>query len=373
MKNFKLLLICIMGVLFVPTNIFAASSNDKVGYDLTKYQCTGEYQDHNISTTGEAYFSHCIIYSKNNSGRCTYEYYDNEKVNCLNGNRDPYYENYKDGCSNYSNKSCNDNKIRYCSVIIKYDCSRKSDGSSFTTTTKSTTTKKTTKRTTSKTTTTTEIMTIEPSSTKLKSLSLSKGSIAFNSDIFEYSLTLNQEDTFVNITAVPENDKCKVEVKNNTNLVDGSVISIIVKSPVGDSSEYKINVKKAVKLSNNANLKNLTVTNYELSFNSKILDYTIMIDENTKELDINYEVEDDKSTVLISNNSNLTNGSKVNISVTAEDGTVKNYYINIRVKEKSNSLGIIFIIILVLAIIAGAYYLYKKFIASKAGEKYEYE
>ena len=49
------------------------------------------------------------------------------------------------------------------------------------------------------------------------------------------------------------------------------------------------------------------------------------------------------------------------------------YYINIKVEEKSNSLGIIFIIILVLAIIAGAYYLYKKLVLSKSGDKYEYE
>ena len=59
----------------------------------------------------------------------------------------------------------------------------------------------------------------------------------------------------------------------------------------------------------------------------------------------------------------------------AEDGTVKYYYINILVKAKSNALGIIFIIIIIiiLVILAGAYYLYKKLVLSKSGDKYEYE
>ena len=36
-------------------------------------------------------------------------------------------------------------------------------------------------------------------------------------------------------------------------------------------------------------------------------------------------------------------------------------------------IKILFIIILILAILAGAYYLYKKFVGSKTGDKYEYE
>ena len=65
--------------------------------------------------------------------------------------------------------------------------------------------------------------------------------------------------------------------------------------------------------------------------------------------------------------------SKIKISVTAEDGTENLYIINITLKQKSNAITIIFVIILILALIAGGYYIYKKFIQSKMGDKYEYE
>ena len=87
------------------------------------------------------------------------------------------------------------------------------------------------------------------------------------------------------------------------------------------------------------------------------------------------EAEDKNAKISdVSGNNNLKDGSKVVISVTAEDGvTVNKYNINIRVKKKSNFIKILFIIILIMALLAGAYYLYKKFVLSKSGDKYEYE
>ena len=143
----SILFFFIIILLVFPTYVFAINN---VGYDLGKYECTSEYQDRNVSTAGIAYFSHCVSYYKQNN-KCVYEYVDSEKVNCLNGNKDPYYETYKDGCKV---SDCR-RDIRYCSIILKYDCSKKSNGESFatTTTTTTTTTKKTTKKVPKTTTT----------------------------------------------------------------------------------------------------------------------------------------------------------------------------------------------------------------------------
>lgn len=375
----KFLLFVFMLVL-IPFNVNGATANSKVGYDLKKYECTSAYQDSNISTSGEAYFSYCMQATcKDNAYKITYYSadYENRKVNCLNGNNDPYYnlDDSRNGCKNYN--SCdNEGLIKYCSIIMYYDCSRKSDGSSFPTTTKSTTTKatKTTKkRTTAKTTITTSTTTEAIVSTKLKSLSLSKGSINFNSDVYEYTITLEKDDTTVDVTAVAEDINNSVNVSGNTNLENGSAIIVRVTGKDNSSSVYKINVKKEVELSSNAYLSSLTIKDYDLQFSSKIYDYSLEINEGVSSLSINYVTEDNNAKVMIDGNNNLVDGSKISVKVYAEDGTTNEYIINISVKSSSNVLGIIFIIVIVLVILVGAYYLYKKFVLDKKGDKYEYE
>ena len=377
----KVYYLIILYLLLVPLNIFAANENSDVWSGTNKYICTSKYQDSSISTSDIAYFSYCMKAICNNNNYSLEYFYDSNElknnnmiVSCTNGNKNPYAELYKNGCTNLDRCNINDSGgVKYCSVIFKYDCNKKSDGTSFTTTTKTTTSKKTTSKKT-KTTETTNT-TVVPVSTKLSSLTLSKGTILFNKDIFEYSINLKEEDTSIDVTAIPEDNKCTVQVSDNVNIVDGSVIKVEVKAPTGESSIYKINVKKEIKLSSNANLKNLTVSNYPIDFNNKISSYTLIIDNDETFLDINYETEDSTAKVNIENNNDLQDGSKITINVIAEDGTTKYYYIDIIKEEKSSSnlLTIIFIIILILAIIAGAYYLYIKFIANKRGDKYEYE
>lgn len=295
--------------------------------------------------------------------------YDNPRTySCSNGNRTPYTRTITDTCKEFTNKVCNIGETRSCYIVLDYDCSRTSSGAKFTTTKKTTKTKTT--KTTSSTTTTTAVIV----NTKLKSLTLSSGSIVFNPEIYEYSVNVDSTVNSIDVTAIPEDENSKVEIKNNTNLENGSVISIVVTGTDNSSTEYKINISKEVYImSSNAKLSSLSVKGYNIPFNSKINEYPIKLDNGVNELEIDYEVEDEKAVVSITGNENLTDGSRVTITVTAEDGTENVYVLDISLKEKSNALSIIFIIILILALIAGGYYIYKKFIQSKMGDKYEYE
>ncbi len=295
--------------------------------------------------------------------------YDNPKTYiCSNGNKSPYTRTVEDTCKEFTNKVCNIGTIKSCYVVLDYDCSRTSSGAKFTTT------KKTTKSRTTKKSTTTTITTAVIINTKLKSLSLSSGNIVFSPDTYEYSINVESTVSSIDVTAIPEDENSKVEIQNNTNIENGSVISIIVTGSDNSTTEYSINVSKEVYImSSNAKLSSLSVKGYSIPFNSKINEYPIKLDDGVKELDIDYEVEDEKAVVSITGNENLTDGSRVTITVTAEDGTENVYVLDISLKEKSNAISIIFIIILILALIAGGYYVYKKFIQSKMGEKYEYE
>lgn len=327
-----------------------------------------------INAEQRTYSATAICGSNYNVNRNDFVYDNPKTYTCSNGNTNPYITTIQDSCITQSQNVCYPGDIVKCSVTLDYDCSRinNKNGDKFTTTTKKTTTKRrsTTKSTTTITTTTIPI----PSNTKLSSLVLSSGNINFNKDTYEYSINIDSNVNSIDVTAIPEDETSRVEILNNTNIENGSVIKIIVTGTDNSISEYKINVSKEVYImSSNAKLKSLSVEGYTLNFNNKINEYTLIISEEDKELNIDYETEDEKAIATITGNSNLSDGSKIVLDVTAEDGTLNSYIINITVKRKSNVLSILFIIILILAIIAGAYYMYKKFIASKKGEKYEYE
>lgn len=343
--------------------------------DVLGYSCDTK----SISTNKVVKFNHCMKSECNNyiNGVPYWNtpYYTNESigVSCSNGNTSPYVRQVSSTCPKVGN-ICNMGEARSCSVTLEYDCSKTSSGANFFTTT---TTKKTTKKrtTTKKTTTETSTTTIPiKSNTKLSSLIISNNELNFNSDIYEYNIHIESDVGYLNITAMPQDETSIVEIKDNANLVDGSIISIIVTGADGSTSVYKINIiKETYIMSSNAKLSNLSVDGYQLSFNSKINEYSLIVDRDTTSLNINYEVEDEKSNVIITGNDNLVDGSKINIDVTAEDGTVNTYIINITMKKESNFLKILFIIILILAILAGAYYIYKKIVLNKKGDKYEYE
>lgn len=367
----------IISLLFFPLCVNATNQSSDVYFGNNLGVCTNNYQDKSISTEGSVYFSHCM------EAKCvnrTYKinYYNNNSVTCSNGNTSPYTEVINNSaCKKYNTRVCNNGEISYCSLVIYYDCSRTSSGGIFTTTTKTTTTRRKTTIITQGTTTTETTTQKKVSSTKLSSLKLSSGKIDFSSDKYEYEITLDDSVTSLNVTAVAEDGDSTVKIEGNNKISNGSIIKVIVTNNNGDKSTYSIKVKKleTEKKSNNANLKSLKIRNHEFAFNSKITNYSVIIESNETELDI-YEItpDDVKASVDIKNNENLSNGSKIEIVVTAEDGkTTKIYTIDIRVRKQSNLIKVLFIIIIILSVIALGYYIYKKIVSSKTGDKYEYE
>ena len=90
--------------------------------------------------------------------------------------------------------------------------------------------------------------------------------------------------------------------------------------------------------SNNNYLKSLGVEEYNLSleFNKDVLDYTVTVPYDTKEVNILSEKEDDKANITgdIGTKSISTGENKFNITVIAENGEQRNYTVNVIVEEK---------------------------------------
>lgn len=136
----------------------------------------------------------------------------------------------------------------------------------------------------------------------------------FENNVTQYSIQVSNEITKLNIFAVPENEKGKVEIKGNDNLKEGNnLITITVTAPNGITKrDYIINVYKR-------NLEEEEIYKKEEG-------------ENEQKLKEAYEIE--KTSVENENNSE-------------ENANPKNNYV---------VMGLVGIIVVILAISGGIYY-----------------
>lgn len=194
--------------------------------------------------------------------------------------------------------------------------------------------------------------TTKSSNNYLKSISLSSGSINFNKNTLEYSTNVSYDVTDVEVIATSEDNKARVEVSGNKNLVVGNN-KILIKVIAEDNSSriYSINVERKEEdyiLSSNNYISSIKIKNYDINFDKNKYDYTLNI-KNEKELDIEVLLEDSKSKYEIVGNKDLKNGSVIKIIATSEDGNSGTYNINIKSNDKLiKSIFIIIIAILLL-------------------------
>lgn len=90
--------------------------------------------------------------------------------------------------------------------------------------------------------------------------------------------------------------------------------------------------KNTTTKSSNANLKNmiLSVEGLSPAFAKNITSYSVNVGENVDTIKVNATVEHSRASYSVSGNTNLKAGENViNVKVTAEDGTVKTYKINV--------------------------------------------
>lgn len=78
----------------------------------------------------------------------------------------------------------------------------------------------------------------------LKSLVVGGYEINFNKETFKYSLSIPNDIDKLAITAISENDENEVEILNNENLVNGSIITIKVTGDNDNTTTYIINITK---------------------------------------------------------------------------------------------------------------------------------
>ena len=171
----------------------------------------------------------------------------------------------------------------------------------------------------------------------LKILSLSSGKINFKSDNFLYDVDVGYGVDNIEVEAIPNDSKAKVEiVKPDVLDIGENTIEVIITAEDGTKAIYVVIINRKDKLSSDATIKDLIIKNYEIDFKTDIYNYDLVID-GEKKLDIEVVLNNDKAKYTIKGNNNLTGDSIIEIEVIAEDGSSQVYKIDINKLSESNS------------------------------------
>lgn len=168
------------------------------------------------------------------------------------------------------------------------------------------------------------------SDASLKELSINNYYLNFKSTTYNYELKVPSNVNDLDITAIPNDPKSKTTITGQNNLTIGeNIITITVTSEDGTTCKYIITVTKTEeKLSNNKEVNDIIIENYDLKFQQNKYNYTLKI-KNENKLNIQVKLNDKKANYKITGNENLTNNSIIIITIIAEDNTTQDYTIKI--------------------------------------------
>lgn len=236
-----------------------------------------------------------------------------------------------------------------------------------------------TPQTTQPTTTTTQA---RSNNNNLSSISLTTNegeqvdlSPSFSPSVYTYSATVASTARTVSVDATMQDSRANLTISGaDDELVAGenNRITITVTAEDGTPKTYTINVTREA-LTADATLKELSIKeskSFKLEENKYT--YNVKIGKNVKTLTLDYTPSDENATVEVEGNENLKDGSKVRITVTAEDGTKRVYTLNIvkdvtttkkntsSVEVEKNPLIIMGLSVIAFGLIGGIIYVIRK-------------
>lgn len=161
--------------------------------------------------------------------------------------------------------------------------------------------------------------------------------IKFENTKSDYILKVGAKTNEIEIGATLTNNKYSFVTSYGPRIIQlksGTTEALIkVKNQAGTIKTYKITIiKESSSLSSNANIKSIKIENYTFDFDNNISNYDLTIGAEDH---LNFEVtlEDPKAKYEIIGNQNLTNGSQIIIRVTAEDGSINVFTLDVVKKE----------------------------------------
>ena len=162
----------------------------------------------------------------------------------------------------------------------------------------------------------------------------------FSYDKFDYSMEVSSDVASVDVSVNTINSGANTKGTGTITLEEGeNKIEIVVTAENGNTSTYNLVINRQIKeediiLSDVNSLKSISIEGLDFEFNKDILEYNLEVSFDINKINISYELEDETSEVEFDNKVELIVGlNKLNINVTAENGNVRTYTINITRKE----------------------------------------
>lgn len=158
----------------------------------------------------------------------------------------------------------------------------------------------------------------------LKSLTVEPGTLSpeFDPETTKYTMTVGTDVTKLNINAVVEDEKSKLDISGNEDLELGeNIIKLVVTAEDETARTYTITVTKEEQ--EQLKLDTLSIKGIDLnpSFSSDVYEYTANVDNNITKLDIEAICNIENATIEILGNEDLQDGENtVTIMLKSEDG-----------------------------------------------------
>lgn len=158
---------------------------------------------------------------------------------------------------------------------------------------------------------------------------------SFNAATFQYEVSVANEVTSVTINAIPGFEGATIAGDGEKTLNEGdNPFNIVVTAKDGRTKlTYKVTVKRAEELSNDATLSNLEVTGGMLDplFAPNVFEYTVNVPSSTTKVTITATKNEEHATIEGDGEKTLTSDEdKFTVKVTAQNGTIRNYEITVK-------------------------------------------
>lgn len=219
--------------------------------------------------------------------------------------------------------------------------------------------------------------------------SVGKFDIPFDKDITTYTLTVPYDTESVILSGLLADVNAKVVGLTKYEIIGDEMVAVItVTGEDGTTKEYTVYIVREAKpeevkteasfisnnnilkkYSSNNYLKELSIDGYEIAFDKDTLEYNIRVKSDVNSLDIKAIAEQAGARVEITGNEKFKTGDNtVIITVTAEDGSTREYKINVNkeeakkeapleIEDSSNAAEKVVIIILIVLVVLGLLYL----------------
>ena len=177
---------------------------------------------------------------------------------------------------------------------------------------------------------------IKSNENRLSSLSISGGSISFNTDTNSYSTTINSSTATISATKKDSSSSMTGNLGTVSLNYGTNTFKINVTSETGVTRTYTINITRPDTRSKNNYLSSLAVSNTNITFNRNTLVYNLSTTSDN--VQISATKDDNKASVTGTGRFNLNYGTNTyRVNVTAENGSTRTYTININREDTRSS------------------------------------